>query len=138
MKRLLVTLAAAALLVSGCGGSKDESGSVSEPTVSAATTGETESQPGSVETQDETVTDTVREETDADDSGGFTGAFADTYEAARQICGGSGVVVIAKEFGTAPEPDPAARAYANTLSNEGSRHHDAAYSGCLKGMSEHE
>ena len=138
MKRLLVTLAAAALLVSGCGDSKDESGSVSEPTVSAATTGETESQPGSVETLNETVTDTVREETDADDSGGFTGAFADTYEAARKICGGSGVVVIAKEFGTAPEPDPAARAYANTLSNEGSRHHDAAYSGCLKGMSEHE
>ena len=69
MKRLLVTLAAAALLASGCGGSKDEAGSVSEPTVSAATTGETESQPGSVETVNEKVTDTVREETDADDSG---------------------------------------------------------------------
>ena len=136
--RLLVTLVAATLLVSGCGGSNDEAGSVSETTVSAAATGETESQPGSVETVTETVTDTVTDETDAHDSGGFTGAFADTHEASRQICGGSGVVVIAKEVGTAPERDAAARAYANTLSNEGSRHHDAAYSGCLKGLSEHE
>ena len=131
--RLLITLAVVTLLVSGCGGSKD-AGSASEPAVSTATTEERESQPGPIET----LTDTVSGETDADDSGGFTGVFADTYEAARLICRGSGVAAIAEEFGSAPEPAAAARAYANNLSNDGSRHHDASYSGCLRGLREHE
>lgn len=126
--RPLITLATVTLLLTGCGGSNDEAGPVTDPAVSAATTAAAESEPS--------FTDTVTPETNADDSGGFTGDFADTYEVAREICGGSGVAAIAKEFGSAAEPEPAARAYANALSNEGP-HHDASYSGCLKGLSEH-
>ena len=132
--RLLITLAAVTLLLSGCGGSDDDAGSASQPAVSTATTEARDSQPSSVET----LTETVSGEAEADDSGGFTGVFADTYEAARLICRGSGVTAIAEEFGSAPEPRAAARAYATNLSDEGSRHHDASYAGCLKGLSEHE
>jgi uncharacterized lipoprotein NlpE involved in copper resistance len=130
--RLLITLLAVTLVLSGCGGSDEDAGSLTEPTASGATT-----EPGRSE-QDagETLVDTLSVETDAEDSGGFTGVFADTYEAARQICRGSGVVAIAEEFGSAPEPDAAARAYASNLANEGSQHHDASYLGCLEGLRE--
>jgi|SRR5918994_6495191 hypothetical protein len=130
--RLLITLAAITSLLSGCGGADEDAGSLTEPTVSVATI-----EPGRSERDAaEALIDTLSVETDAEDSGGFTGVFADTYEAARQICRGSGVVAIAEEFGSAPEPDAAARAYANNLANEGSQHHDASYSGCFKGLRE--
>jgi hypothetical protein len=130
--RPLITLATVTLLLTGCGGSNDEAGPVTDPAVSAATTEAAESEPSFIET----LPDTVTPETNAYDSGGFTGDFADTYEVAREICGGSGVAAIAEEFGSAAEPKAAARAYANALSNEGP-HHDASYSGCLKALSEH-
>jgi len=61
--------------------------------------------------------------------------FADAYEAARQICRGSGVVAIAEASAAHLNGDAAARAHANNLGNEGS-HHDASYSGWLKGLRE--
>src|SRR5215204_7006521 len=119
--RLLITLVAVTLLLSGCGGSDEDAGSVTEPTVSGATT-----EPGRSERDaGETLVGTFSVETDAEDSGGFTRVSADTYEAARQICRGSWVVAIAEEFGSAPEPDAAAQAHAKKLANEGSQHHDA-------------
>ena len=129
MRRLAVVLSVTPLLT-GCGGdSSRDAAPATQPSVLATTTQATVGvEPG--------TGDTLTVDTNASASGGFSGVFADTYEAARQICHGAGVAAIAEQFGSAPEPKAAARAYADNLADEQTRHHDASYAGCLKGFSE--
>ena len=123
MRRLAVVLSLTSLLT-GCGGDSNRGAApATQPAVPVTTT-------------QDTVGDTLTVDTNASESGGFSGVFADTYEAARQICDGAGVAAIAEQFGSASEPEAAARAYADNLADEQTRHHDASYAGCLEGFSE--
>ena len=128
MGRLAVVLSLT-LLLTGCGGSSNRDAATQQPPVPATTIEDTVG----VELG---TGDTLTVDTNATGSGGFSGVFADTYEAARQICQGAGVADIAEQFGSAPQPKAAARAYADNLANEQTRHHDASYAGCLEGFSE--